>query len=130
MEKNLQYGWRRRPADARPIEYQRVVQVLELSEMLTRLPHTLSGGQKQRVALGRALLCGPELLLLDEPVASLEQPLKERILDYMDKVVKVWEVPTLFVSHLVEEVKLFAHWAVVVEAGRVQHAGSVSEVFR
>jgi len=128
VERNLQYGWRRRPRDTRPIDYNRVVQVLELGDVLPRLPHTLSGGQKQRVALGRALLCGPELLLLDEPVASLEQPLKERILDYMDKVVKEWRVPTLFVTHTIEEVKRFAQWAVMLEAGRVRLAGNVTEV--
>lgn len=128
VEKNLQYGWRRRPPDARPIDYQRVVQVLELGEVLPRLPHTLSGGQKQRVALGRALLCGPELLLLDEPVASLDQPLKERILDYMDKVVKEWRVPTLFVSHLIEEVNLFAQWVVMLEGGRVRSTASVQDL--
>jgi molybdate transport system ATP-binding protein len=130
VERNLQYGWRRRPPDARPIDYNRVVQVLELGDVLPRLPHTLSGGQKQRVALGRALLCGPELLLLDEPVASLEQPLKERILDYMDKVVKEWRVPTLFVTHTIEEVKRFGQWAVMLEAGRVRLAGNVTEVIR
>src|SRR5579859_2780388 len=60
VEENLKFGWRRKPADARPIDLTRIVQVLELGDVLKRLPHTLSGGQKQRVALGRALLCGPE----------------------------------------------------------------------
>jgi molybdate transport system ATP-binding protein len=128
VEGNLQFGWRRRPADARPIDFQRIVQVLELGEVLKRLPHTLSGGQKQRVALGRALLCGPELLLLDEPVASLEQPLKERILDYLDKVLTEWRVPTLFVTHLTEEVKRFAQWVVMLETGHVKLIGNVKEL--
>jgi len=127
VEGNLLYGWRRRPKDARPIDYQRVVQVLEVGDVLQRLPHTLSGGQKQRVALGRALLCGPDLLLLDEPVASLEQPLKERILNYMDKVVKEWRVPTLFVTHMTEEVNRFAQWVVMLNAGRVKFTGNVSK---
>jgi molybdate transport system ATP-binding protein len=72
-------------------------------------------------------LCGPDLLLLDEPVASLEQPLKERILNYMNKVVKEWRVPTLFVTHMTEEVNRFAQWVVMLNAGRVKFTGNVSK---
>jgi molybdate transport system ATP-binding protein len=120
---NLRYGWKRRPREARAIDFQRVVEVLELTDLLQRLPHTLSGGQKQRVALGRALLCGPELLLLDEPLASLDEPLKNRILDYVEQVLKEWSLPTLFVTHVAEDVKRLACRVVVLSNGRVQQGG-------
>jgi molybdate transport system ATP-binding protein len=127
VEKNLLYGWKRRGAEARPIDFARVVQVLELGELLDRLPHTLSGGQKQRVALGRALLCGPDLLLLDEPLASLDPDLKDRVLVYVEQALKEWRLPTLFVTHFPEEVKRLAHWVIVFDKGRVVRSGAPRE---
>ena len=62
-----------------PVDFERAVAVLELGGQLDRLPHTLSGGQRQRVALGRALLCGPELLLMDEPLGALDKNLREEM---------------------------------------------------
>ena len=88
---NLLYGRRRRRPGARAIDFNRVVDVLELGGVLDRPPHTLSGGQRQRVALGRALLCGPRLLLLDEPLASLDADLKRRVLDYVEQVLREWD---------------------------------------
>jgi molybdate transport system ATP-binding protein len=119
VERNLLYGWQRRPPNARSVDFHRVVQVLELADVLERLPHTLSGGQRQRVALGRALLCGPDLLLLDEPLASLDEPLKKRILDYVDEILKEWSLPTLFVTHVAEDVKRMACRVVTLSGGRV-----------
>jgi molybdate transport system ATP-binding protein len=126
VQGNLMYGWRRRRQDARPVDFQRVVQVLELNELLARMPYTLSGGECQRVALGRALLCGPELLLLDEPLASLDQALKDRVLDYVEQVLKEWRIPTLYVSHDAGDVRRLAEDVVVVEAGKVTYTGSVA----
>ncbi len=119
VRRNLLYGWRRRPADARPPSLERVARVLELDGLLDRLPHTLSGGQRQRVALGRALLCGPRLLLLDEPLASVDEALRQRVLGYIEQVLHEWDIPTLYVTHNAAEVERLARQVVRVEAGRV-----------
>jgi molybdate transport system ATP-binding protein len=123
VRRNLQYGWRRRGAGARVIEFERVVQLLDLGELLERLPHSLSGGQRRRVALGRALLRGPDLLLLDEPLISLDEVLKSQVLNYLEQVVQAWNIPTLLVSHDPDEVLRLAHQVVQVRAGRITGAG-------
>jgi molybdate transport system ATP-binding protein len=119
VRRNLLYGWRRRPADARPPSLERVVEVLELGDVLERLPHTLSGGQRQRVALGRALLRGPRLLLLDEPLASVDEALRQRVLGYVEQVLREWDIPTLYVTHNAAEAERLAQQVVRLEAGRV-----------
>jgi molybdate transport system ATP-binding protein len=117
---NLLYGRRRRRRGARPIAFERVVEVLELGDTLDRPPHTLSGGQRQRVALGRALLSGPRLLLLDEPLASLDADLKSRVLDYVEQVLREWHVPTLYVTHAPAEAARLARQTVRLREGRVE----------
>jgi len=118
---NLRYGLVRRPG--RRIDLERAVEILELRQVLDRHPHTLSGGERQRAALGRAILRGPELLLLDEPLTALDEPLKERILSYLERVLAEWRIPTLFVSHDQADVRRLAEHVVVLEAGRVVDAG-------
>jgi len=125
---NLLYGWRRRPPSARPVDWARVVEVLELGGLLDRHPHTLSGGERQRVALGRALLCGPELLLLDEPVAALQQDLKSRVLEYVEQVLGEWRIPTLYVTHDSREVRRLVGQVVALEEGRVVASGAPEAV--
>jgi molybdate transport system ATP-binding protein len=119
VRKNLLYGWRRRRPGSRALELDRVVALLELSELLERLPHTLSGGQRQRVALGRALLSGPDLLLLDEPLASVDHALRKRVLETLDQILQQWRIPTLYVTHDWSEVEQIASQVVTLELGRV-----------
>ncbi|MEE8451679.1 MAG: molybdenum ABC transporter ATP-binding protein [Thermoguttaceae bacterium] len=123
VEANLRYGQRHR-TNPRAVKTSRVVEVLELEQLLGRRPRNLSGGERQRVALGRALLSGPELLLMDEPLASLDERLKDRILVYLERIVTEWEIPTLFVTHSQGEVRRLAGWVVVLEKGRVVVAGT------
>ena len=128
VERNLMYGRRRRRDPAHKIQPARVIEVLELSALLGRYPRNLSGGEKQRVALGRSLLSGPELLLLDEPLAALDEELKQRVLTYLERVVAEWHVPTLYVSHNAREVRRLAEHVIVLEAGRVTGCGTPEEV--
>jgi molybdate transport system ATP-binding protein len=128
VERNLMYGRRRRRGRSSAIEPRRVIEVLELGDLLTRYPRNLSGGEKQRVALGRSLLSGPQLLLLDEPLAALDEPLKDRILTYFQRVVAEWHVPTIYVSHSPAEVRRVADHVIVLEQGRVGQVGRPAEV--
>jgi molybdate transport system ATP-binding protein len=123
VEGNLRYGQRHRQAQRQGITFDRVVDVLEIGGLLARWPRNLSGGEKQRVALGRALLSGPDMLLLDEPLASLDAPLRTKILDCLERVVAQWNLPALYVTHSQLEVRRAAEWVVVLDRGRTVGQG-------
>jgi len=124
VEGNLRYGQRRREKRGRMLDFARVIEVLEIGSLLPRFPRNLSGGERQRVALGRALLSGPELLLMDEPLASLDAPLRDRVLSYLEQAVAEWKIPTLFVTHAQAEVRRSAQWVVLLEKGRLVGVGT------
>jgi molybdate transport system ATP-binding protein len=105
-------------------ELDEVVRLLGLDALLARRPRTLSGGERQRVAIGRALLAGPEALLLDEPLASLDQTRKAEIFPYLEKLVASAKVPILYISHAPEEIERLAQTVVVLEQGRVKSVGA------
>src|SRR5262249_51696646 len=125
VRQNLRFGLGRR--QAREMDFSRVVAVLEISDLLDRSPGSLSGGQRQRVALGRALLRGPEMLLLDEPLVALDEAIKNRLLAYLERAVAEWYIPTLFVSHSRVDVRRLAERVVLIEAGRMIASGSPAE---
>lgn len=108
--------------------FRHVVELLGIGELLQRRPAQLSGGEKQRVAIGRALLAKPRLLLLDEPLASLDAERKHEILRYLKLLRDETRIPMIYVSHAVEEVLELADEVVLLAAGRVVANGSVEEV--
>ena len=122
---NLLYGWRRTARRADESGIARSVAMLGLEARLAREPHTLSGGEKARVALGRALLAGPEILALDEPLAALDAARRAEILPYLERLRDISQVPMLYVSHAIDEVARLANHVVLLEKGRVMGQGSV-----
>jgi len=125
---NLDYG--RNPyQNEAAFSFDHVCAVLEIGALLARKPDALSGGERQRVAFARALLAGPSLLLLDEPLSALDQPLKERILPFLRRVRDEFRVPTLYVTHSADEVVALCRHVVVMEQGRLIASGPPGELF-
>jgi molybdate transport system ATP-binding protein len=127
VRQNLLFGrWFRRklPGGLPPDE---VIALLNLGRLLARYPKRLSGGEKQRVALGRALLAHPKLLLLDEPLASVDVGHREEILPYLDRVRADHAIPAIYVTHAWAEVAERADEVVELQNGAVAFSGSVAE---
>lgn len=122
---NLAYGMRRQ---AGGVDLDHVVDLLDLGGLLQRLPANLSGGEKQRVAIGRALLASPRLLLMDEPLASLDGPRKAEILPFIERLRDDFGIPIVYVTHAVEEIVRLADTLVIVSDGRVAAVGTVEEL--
>jgi molybdate transport system ATP-binding protein len=125
---NLRYGERRRRKAPALIAFDEVVALLALGGLLERKPWQLSGGERQRVALGRALLSQPRLLLLDEPLASLDVARREEVLPYLVALRERLSIPMVYVSHQFEEVLRLATHLVLLEGGRVLAEGAVEEI--
>jgi molybdate transport system ATP-binding protein len=125
VARNLDYGRRMSGVAPNVTEHDRVIALLDIGGLLTRRPGRLSGGERQRVAIGRALLMKPRLLLLDEPLASLDRARKLEILPYLARLRDEAKVPVIYVSHLAGEIQRLCSRVVRIEDGRVQATGGL-----
>ena len=119
VQGNLRYGYELLSPSQRRFDPERIVELLEIGPLLERRPRFLSGGERQRVALGRALLRSPRLLLMDEPLASLDQGLKSRIIPYLRHIRTDLGIPILYVSHSVAEILELTGQVIVLDRGKV-----------
>ncbi len=125
---NLNYAYKR-SAEQHPGFYQQVVSLLGLEAMLDRHPARLSGGERQRVAIARALLARPKFLLMDEPLASLDEKSKLEILPYLQRIHREFSCPILYVTHSMDEVMRLADQVLVMNQGKLVAQGNPVEVF-
>jgi len=130
VTENLSYGERLLPPGERRFNTKAIVELLELGTLLQHRPGQLSGGQAQRVAVGRALLASPRMLLLDEPLASLDWRLKQQIMPFLRRVRDVTRIPMLYVSHDSKEILDLTDRVVVLEGGTVVGAGPVMDIIQ
>ncbi|MDJ0765358.1 MAG: molybdenum ABC transporter ATP-binding protein [Myxococcota bacterium] len=128
VQANLTYGMKRTPQKQRYIRFDAVVNLLGIRHLLHRRPATLSGGEKQRVAIGRALLTSPRLLLMDEPLASLDAARKAELLPYIGRFPNELKVPVLYVTHSVDEILNLADTLVFIEKGSTLAVGDVADI--
>ena len=128
VRKNLSYGASRALTTSAAPRFEDVVEMLGIGHLLDRQPHFLSGGEKQRVAIGRALLSGPEVLLMDEPLANLDQARRGEILPFIEGLRDATGIPILYVSHSTEEIIRLADTVVMVADGKTVAEGPVEDV--
>ncbi|MDR5781762.1 molybdenum ABC transporter ATP-binding protein [Caballeronia sp. LZ065] len=127
VTKNLRYGLERVTPAERRVDLAQAAELLGIGHLLERMPSGLSGGERQRVGIARALLTSPRLLLLDEPLASLDQKRKLEILPYLERLHDELDIPMLYVSHAPEEVARLADHLVLLDAGRAVASGPIAE---
>jgi molybdate transport system ATP-binding protein len=125
VHENLDYGRRMSGHPRDPKHFARIVELLNIGDLLDRRPRKLSGGERQRIAIGRALLMHPRLLLLDEPLTSLDAGHKREILPYLVRLRDESHVPMVYVSHTAAEVRRIATNVVRLDAGRVTASGGL-----
>lgn len=128
VARNLAYGHKRRRPGANGVDTQQVVELLGLGKLLPRMPRELSGGEQQRVAMARALLRAPSLVLMDEPLASLDPQRREEILPFLDRLHAELSLPLLYVSHSLYEMTRLCDRLALMAEGRVLASGPLNEV--
>jgi molybdate transport system ATP-binding protein len=128
VRRNLEYGVKRVPREQRKVALEQAVELLGIAPLLDRKPARLSGGERQRVAIARALAVSPRLLLMDEPLASLDVNRKQEILPYIESLHNELDIPVIYVSHSPDEVARLADYLVLLEVGRVVGAGDIHEM--
>ena len=129
VQANLDYGWKRTAKSAQQISRDQVIQVLDIERLLDRRPSSLSGGEQQRVSIARALLTSPKVLLMDEPLSSLDIQRKREILPFIKKLNAEFLIPTVYVSHDLNEIVELAKTVVLLKEGTVTGSGPIEKVF-
>ena len=124
---NLQFGLRRLSNATKALDLLHILDVLGISHLLQRFPEHLSGGERQRVAIARALTLNPEVLLMDEPLASLDFKRKQEIIPFISQLQRELHIPVLYVTHSPQEVSQLADFVLVLENGGVHTSGSAAE---
>lgn len=122
---NLNYG--RKQKDV--LKFERIVELLGIEKLLNRYPFSLSGGEKQRVAIGRALLTEPDILLMDEPLSALDLPRKRELMRYLQKLSAEIQIPILYVTHSLDELRLLAERVVLMDCGKVIEYDNLNKVW-
>jgi len=125
---NLEYGLRRIPSAKQEVSLDDLIELLGIGPLLQRKPDRLSGGEQQRVAIARALAVSPRLLMMDEPLAALDQTLKQEILPYLERLHAILEIPVLYVSHELQEISRLADHLIMLDAGRVLAEGKIASL--
>lgn len=128
VRRNLEFGWKRTAAEKRRVDMHHTLALLGIEHLLERHPDKLSGGERQRVAIARALLASPKLLLMDEPLASLDAARKQEVLPYLERIHDELAIPVLYVSHAADEVARLADHVVLLDAGTVQASGPIGDI--
>ncbi len=124
IKNNLLYGLKLNFKKKKNFFYKEVVELLSLNHLIHRFPHNLSGGEKQRVAIGRALLCQPDLLLMDEPLASLDQDKKDELIKYIVKIDEILSIPAIYVSHSISETFILGSCVHFIKNGNLIYSGN------
>ncbi|AHI29427.1 molybdenum ABC transporter ATP-binding protein [Marinobacter similis] len=124
---NLLYGYRRTPSKLRRMHPNNVAAMLGIDALLDRRIDQLSGGQRQRVSLGRALMISPQLLLLDEPMAALDEQAKRDLMPFLSRIAAEFEIPIIMVSHSPSEIERLADWVVFMRDGRIEAVEPLKE---
>ena len=127
VEGNLLYGWKRTAPELRRLQSAEVATMLGITDLLGRRIDQLSGGQAQRVALGRALLCSPQLLLLDEPLAALDTQTRREIMPFLSRLAREAGVPVVMITHSPDEVLRLADRVVFMHNGRIEKICSLQQ---
>jgi len=127
-EGNLAYAMKRSGLSESSDLYHQTVTLMDIASLLDSYPEQLSGGERQRVAIARAILVNPQLLLMDEPLASLDNARKQEILPYLEQLRTQLDIPILFVSHSIDEVARLADYLVIIEQGKIIAQGTMTEI--
>ncbi|MGZ4958475.1 MAG: molybdenum ABC transporter ATP-binding protein [Methylomonas sp.] len=127
VEGNLQFGLKRISKSAKQADLPHILNLLGIKHLLDRLPDQLSGGERQRVAIARALALNPKILLMDEPLASLDLKRKQEILPFLGRLHQELDIPVLYVTHSQQEVAQLANHLVIMDEGKALASGPLSE---